>query len=232
MKRGQDKVTVCNYYDESCPYIDIPLDTKLSPSQNAQAYYKKYNKAKKGKTELARQIELAKTELQYIETVFDSLSKAETESDINEIRDELYHSGYASRMKNYVAQKQTAAKPLRFITSGGYTVYCGKNNRQNDYITTKLSSKTDWWFHVKNAPGSHVLLQSNGEEPSEKDFTEAAEIAAFYSKTDGDNVPVDYTQIKYVKKPAGSKPGFVVYNVNWTAYVTPNEEKIRKLQVK
>ena len=232
MKRGQDKITVCNYYDECCPMVDIPLDTKLSPSQNAQAYYKKYNKAKKGKIELAKQIELARAELQYIETVFDALSKAETENDINEIRDELYHCGYASRMKNYTAQKQSVAKPLKFVTEGGYTVYCGKNNRQNDYITTKLSSKSDWWFHVKNAPGSHVLMQSGGEEPSEMDFTQAAEIAAFYSKYDGGNVPVDYTQIKYVKKPAGSKPGFVVYNVNWTAYVTPTEEKIRKLQVK
>ena len=232
MKRGLDKVTVCNYYDDDCPNIDITLDNKLTPAQNAQAYYKKYNKAKKGKTELVKQIELAKAELLYIETVFDSLTKAETESDINEIRDELYHCGYASRMKNYTAQKQTAAKPLKFLTESGYTVYCGKNNRQNDYITSKLSSKSDWWFHVKNAPGSHVLLQANGEEPSEKDFTQAAEIAAFYSKADGDNVAVDYTQIKHVKKPAGSKPGFVVYNVNWTAYVTPSEEKIRKLQVK
>jgi len=232
MNRGQDKITVCNYYDEECPDMDITLDIKLSPSQNAQAYYKKYNKAKKGKIELARQIELAKDELKYIESVFDSLTKAETEADINEIRDELYHSGYASRMKNYTAVKQSASKPLKFVTDGGYTVYCGKNNRQNDYITTKMSCKTDWWFHVKNAPGSHVLLQSNGDEPSEKDFTQAAEIAAFYSKAEGNNVAVDYTLVKHVKKPGGSKPGFVVYNVNWTAYVSPTEEKIRKLQVK
>ena len=232
MKRGMDKVTVCNYCDESCPNIDISLDIKLTPAQNAQLYYKKYNKAKKGKIELAKQIEIARAELNYIETVFESLTKAETESDINEIRDELYHSGYASRMKNYTVQKQAATKPLKFVTDGGYTVYCGKNNRQNDYITTKLSNKTDWWFHVKNAPGSHVIMQSNGDEPSEKDFTQAAEIAAFYSKAEGDNIAVDYTLIKYVKKPAGSKPGFVVYNVNWTAYVSPSEEKIRKLQSK
>ena len=232
MKKGQDKVTVCNYYDESCPNIEIPLDVRLSPAQNAQQYYKKYNKAKKARVELARQIEIAKAELEYIGTVFDSLSKAETESDLHEIRDELYHSGYASRMKNYTAVKQSAAKPLKFITSSGYTVYCGKNNRQNDYVTSKLSEKSDWWFHVKNMPGSHVLMQSKGEEPSELDFTEAAEIAAFYSKAEGDNIAVDYTQVKYVKKPAGSKPGFVVYNVNWTAYVSPKEEKIEKMRVK
>ena len=232
MKRGTASQTVCNYYDESCPNIDIPLDTRLSPSQNAQAYYKKYNKSKKAKIELTKQIELAKEELLYITTVFESLTKAETETDLHEIRDELYYCGYASRMKNYIVSKQHVAKPLKFLTSGGYTLYCGKNNRQNDYITTKLSSKTDWWFHVKNAPGSHVLMQSNGEEPSEMDFTEAAEVAAFYSKAEGNNIAVDYTLIKHIKKPAGSKPGFVVYNVNWTAYVTPNEVKIQKMQVK
>ena len=232
MKRGAASVTVCNYYDESCPNITIPLDTRLSPSQNAQAYYKKYNKAKKAKIELAKQIALAKDELIYIGTVFDSLSKAETESDLHEIRDELYHSGYASKMKNYTVSKQNVSKPLKFVTSGGYTLYCGKNNKQNDYVTTKLSEKTDWWFHAKNVPGSHVLMQCNGEEPSEKDFTEAAEVAAFYSKAEGNNIAVDYTLGKHVKKPAGSKPGFVVYNVNWTAYVTPSEEKIEKMKVK
>ncbi len=232
INKGAPSIEVCNYYEESCPNIKIPLDVRLTPAQNAQAYYKKYNKAKKARIELTRQIALAREELNYIDTVLDSLEKAEVEADLNEIRDELYCSGYASRMKNYTASKQHAAKPLKFMTSGGYTVYCGKNNRQNDYVTSKLSEKTDWWFHVKNLPGSHVLMQSNGEEPSEKDFTEAAEIAAFYSKAEGDNIAVDYTQIKYVKKPSGSKPGFVVYNVNWTAYVSPKEDMINKMQTK
>jgi predicted ribosome quality control (RQC) complex YloA/Tae2 family protein len=176
-------------------------------------------------------MELGKKELEYIETVFDALTKADGETDLAQIREELYHSGYASRMKNYTAAKQQATKPLRFVTSGGYNIYCGKNNKQNDYVTTKLSEKMDWWFHVKNLPGSHVLMQSNGEEPSEKDFREAAEIAAFYSKAEGNNIAVEYTLIKHIKKPAGSKPGFVVYNVNWTAYVSPKEEEIKKLQV-
>lgn len=232
MKRGQQKVVVVNYYDENCPQVEIELDSRLSPSQNAQRYYKKYNKAKTAKIELTRQIELARAELEYIDTVFEALSKAETESDLSEIRDELYHSGYASRMKNYSVSKQPAPKPLKFKTSNGYTVLCGKNNKQNDYITTKLASKTDWWFHVKNLAGSHVLLQTDGEEPPEKDFTEAAEIAAFYSKASGDNIAVDYTLAKHVKKPAGSKPGYVIYHVNWTAYVTPSEKKINDLQIK
>lgn len=231
MKRGESSVTLVNYYEESCPTVEIQLDSKLSPSQNAQRYYKKYNKLKKAKIELNKQIELSRQELKYIDTVFDSLTKADGESDLMQIRDELYHSGYASRMKNYSAVKSQAPKPLKFVTSGGYTVLCGKNNTQNDYITTKLAEKTDWWFHVKNLPGSHVLMQCK-EEPSEVDFTEAAEIAAFYSQAEGNNIAVDYTNAKHVKKPAGTKPGYVIYHVNWTAYVTPNEEKIRKMMIK
>ncbi len=231
LKRGGDSVKLVNYYDESCPLMEIPLDSRLSPAQNAQRYYKKYNKFKKAKIELGKQIELGKKELEYIATVFDSLTKADGESDLAQIRDELYHSGYASRMKNYSAVKSQAPKPLKFVTSGGYTVLCGKNNTQNDYITTKIAEKTDWWFHVKNLPGSHVLMQCK-EEPSEVDFTEAAQIAAYYSKAEGNNIAVDYTNAKHVKKPAGSKPGYVIYHVNWTAYVTPDEKRIKEMQVK
>lgn len=232
LKRGEEKAILVNYYDEACSMIEIPLDSRLSPSQNAQRYYKKYNKLKKAKTELTKQIEIGKKELEYIATVFDSLTKADGESDLAQIREELYHSGYASRMKNYNMVKIQTPQPLKFKTSGGYCVLCGKNNTQNDYITTKLAEKTDWWFHVKNMPGSHVLMQCGKEEPSEVDFTEAAEIAAMYSKAEGNNIAVDYTNAKHVKKPAGSKPGYVIYHVNWTAYVTPNEEKIKKMQIK
>lgn len=231
LKRGMERVTLINYYSENCEPMEILLDSRLSPSQNAQRYYKKYNKLKKAKIELTKQIELSRKELEYIDTVFDALTKADGENDLAQIRDELYHSGYASRMKNYSAVKSQAPKPLRFITSGGYTVLCGKNNTQNDYITTKIAEKTDWWFHVKNLPGSHVLMQCK-EEPSEVDFTEAAQIAAYYSKAEGNNIAVDYTNAKYVKKPAGSKPGYVIYHVNWTAYVTPDEKRIKEMQIK
>ncbi len=233
IKSGASYVEVINYYDENMPTIKIPIDNKFSPSQNAQRYYKKYAKLKKAKTELAKQIELAKGELEYISTVFDALTKAEGETDLTQIRNELYHSGYASRMKNYSLQKSQAPKPLKFMTSGGYIALCGKNNTQNDYITTKLAEKGDWWFHVKNLAGSHVLMQANGrEEPSEKDFTECAEIAAYYSKAEGNNIEVDYTLAKHVKKPAGSKPGYVIYHVNWSAIVSPNEKKIKEMQIK
>ena len=231
MKRGLESITLVNYYDESCATIEIPLDNKLSPSQNAQKYYKRYNKLKKAKIELNKQIELSRVELDYINTVFDALTKADGENDLAQIRDELYHSGYASRMKNYNVVKAQAPRPLKFVTSGGYTVLCGKNNTQNDYITTKLAEKTDWWFHVKNMPGSHVLMQCK-EEPSEVDFTEAAQIAAYYSQAEGNNIAVDYTNAKHVKKPAGSKPGYVIYHVNWTAYVTPDEKRIKEMMIK
>lgn len=232
IKKGARQASVINYYDDECPTIIVPLEEQLSPSQNAQKYYKKYTKLKKAKEILSTQIELAKKELEYIYTVFDALGKAEKENDLLQIRDELFCSGYASKMKNYSHVKQGTPQPLKFKTSGGYTVLCGKNNVQNDYITFKLAEKTDWWFHVKNSPGSHVLMQCNGEEPSEKDFTEAAEIAAYYSKSEGNNIAVDYTYAKHIKKPAGSKPGYVIYHVNWTAYVTPNEKAIQKLQQK
>lgn len=233
IKKGADYVEVINYYDENMPTIKIPIDNKFSPAQNAQRYYKRYTKLKKAKIELARQIELANEELKYISTVFDSLTKAEGENDLTQIRNELYSSGYASRMKSYNMQKSQAPKPLKFKTSGGYTVLCGKNNTQNDYITTKLAEKGDWWFHVKNLAGSHVLMQASGrEEPSEVDFTEAAEIAAYYSKAEGNNIEVDYTLAKHVKKPQGSKPGYVIYHTNWSAVVSPNENKIKEMQIK
>ncbi len=232
IRSGMQSVEVVNYYDENMGTIKIPLDNRISPSQNAQRYYKKYSKLKKAKIELVKQIELSKIELDYIATVFDSLTKAEGEGDLSQIRDELYHSGYASRMKNYSLTKSQAPKPLKFRTSGGYTLLVGKNNIQNDYITMKLAEKTDWWFHVKNMPGSHVLMQCDKEEPSELDFTEACELAAFYSKAEGNNIAVDYTKAKHVKKPAGAKPGYVIYHINWTAYVTPSAEKIEKMKTK
>lgn len=233
LSKGMGSAELENYYEESCPVVKIPLDKRMTPQQNAQRYYKKYSKAKTAEIELAKQISLAETELEYIYTVFDSLSRAETENDILEIREELHSSGYGAKMKNYVKKKLAAPKLMEFRTSGGYRVLCGKNNNQNDYLTTKLASKFDYWFHVKNAPGSHCVLFCNGEEPSAEDFTEAAAVAAFHSKlSDGVNVAVDYTLIKNVRKPSGSKPGFVTYSTNYTAYVTPEEALIERLRVK
>ena len=216
--------------DGSFGQIRVELDSRLSPAANAQRYYKKYNKAKTAKVELTKQIALGEEELSYLASVLESLGRAESPSDLLEIRDELYRSGYASRMKTYAAHKNHKPVVLQFVTPDGMRVLCGKNNVQNEYITHKLAEKHDYWFHAKQTPGSHVLLVTEGREPTDLDFTTAAEIAAYYSKAEGDNVAVDYVLAKHVKKPAGSKPGFVIYHTNWTAYVTPNGEKIAALR--
>jgi predicted ribosome quality control (RQC) complex YloA/Tae2 family protein len=135
-------------------------------------------------------------------------------------------------MKNYSAHKQKAPVVMQFETPDGMRVLCGKNNIQNEYITHRLAEKQDYWFHARKTPGSHVLLVTEGREPTDLDFTTAAEIAAYYSKAEGDNIAVDYLLARHVKKPAGSKPGFVIYHTNWTAYVTPNADKIAALRKK
>ena len=214
------------------PTVRVELDRRLSPAANAQRYYKKYNKSKTAKTELTKQIALGEEELAYVYTVFDALTRAETPTDLSEIRDELYRAGYASKMKSYSAHKSHAPVVMQFLTPDGMRVLCGKNNLQNEYITHKLAEKHDYWFHAKSSPGSHVVLVTEGREPTDGDFTVAAEIAAYYSKAEGDNIAVDYTLAKNVKKPSGGKPGFVIYHTNWTAYVTPNGDKIAAMRKK
>ena len=220
--------------DGNIPTVKIALDSRLTPSANAQRYYKKYAKTKTAKVELAKQIDLAKNELEYIYTVFDALTKAESPADLAEIRDELYRSGYASKMKAYSSgiHKQKAPSIMQFETPDGMKVLCGKNNLQNEHITHKLAEKQDYWFHAKGTAGSHVLLVTEGKEPTDLDFTTAAEIAAYHSKAEGSNIAVDYTLAKHVKKVSGARPGFVIYHTNWTAYVTPNGEKINAMRKK
>ena len=238
LSRGMTRAELTDYEDYredgSFGTCVIEMDGRLSPSANAQRYYKRYAKSKNARVELTRQIALGETELLYLASVQESLSHAETAADLTEIRDELYRSGYASRMKHYAAsRKPTAPSVAQFCTTGGYKVLCGKNNLQNEYITHKLAAKNDYWFHVKNMPGSHTVMLCNGEEPSERDFTEAAEIAAYFSKgADGQNVEVDYTLVRNVKKPAGAKPGFVIYHTNWSCIVTPNAERVQALRKK
>lgn len=219
LKKGMTSFTAIDYYDEACPEITVELDGRLTPAQNAQRMYKLYNKAKKAKEVLTEQIKIWEAELVYLESVRDFLSRAETEEDLAEIRDELYRSGYASRMKGYKPPKQIKARPMRFTTTDGRTLLVGRNNIQNDHLTFKMAAKDDLWFHVKDIPGSHVILVTDGEEPTDRDYTEAASCAAFYSKATGDLVAVDYTRVKNIKKPQGSKPGFVTYKTNYTAYV-------------
>ena len=224
IKRGDKTLSAIDYYDENCPEITIELDERLSPAANAQRMYKLYNKCKTAKTVLGEQILKWEEELRYIDSVQVFLDSAATEQDISDLRDELYSAGYASRMKGYKPMKQSRSKPMTLKTSGGFTLYVGKNNMQNDRLTLKESNKDDIWFHVKDLPGSHVVLVTDGKEPSDLDYTEAASIAAGYSKATADLVAVDYTRIKNIKKPSGSKPGFVTYKTNYTAFVKPLKE--------
>lgn len=242
--RGAEVAELTDYEDwhgdGSYGTVRVRLDTRLTPAANAQRLYKRYNKSKNAKVELTRQIELGETELVYLDSVFDALTHAETAADLAQIREELYRSGYASKMKQYkVTPTRKKANPevLWFRTTGGFRVACGKNNLQNEYITHTLAGKTDYWFHVKGMAGSHAVLFCEGREPGVQDFTEAAEIAAFYSKGakeaqgGNENVEVDYTLAKNVKKPAGAKPGFVIYHTNWSCVVTPDPTKVEKLRV-
>ena len=206
--------------------VRIPLDEKLTPSQNAARYYKKYTKLKTAKEILAEQIKIAETDLEYLASVEGAVALCESEADIDEIRRELILGGYlhqSSEKGNQKSADKHVPKPARFITSGGRELICGRNNIQNDFVSMKLARKHDWWFHVKNSAGAHVImLCEQGEEPDARDFTEAAELAAYYSSiSDTQNAAVDYTLVKNLKKPSGAKPGKVVYYSNYTAYVTP-----------
>ena len=235
LERGMTECELENWYDEAGGTVKIPLDKRLSPQANSQVYYKKYNKSKAARIHLTEQLAAAEEELAYVYTVLDALTRADGEKELSEIRAELWHSGYASKMKNYTEKKQTAPSIARYRTTDGHTVLCGRNNVANDYLTTKVAARGDWWFHVKNQPGSHVVLQCfEGErDPSGEAFTEAAEIAAYNSKARGGvMIPVDYIQAGRVRKPAGAKPGFVIYTTNWTAYVTPDEDRIAAMKQK
>jgi predicted ribosome quality control (RQC) complex YloA/Tae2 family protein len=215
---------VTNYYSENLETVRIPLDNKLMPSQNAARYYKKYTKLKTARSILTEQIEKALEELNYLDSVEEAMARVENEEDILGIRAELMHSGYISKNPTAAKQKDKPEKGIRRCrTTLGREFFVGKNNMQNDYLTTKLAKRSDWWFHVKGGHGSHVIMVCDiGEDPDARDFTEAAAAAAYYSGfRDGENVAVDYTEVRNVKKPSGSVPGKVVYYTNYTAYVNP-----------
>ena len=221
LRRGDACLRALDYSVDPPEEVTLQLDTRLSPAQNAQRLYKLYNKAKHAPHYLVGQIEEAEAELRYVESVQAFLDRAETEADLIELRDELYRAGFASRMKNYTPQKQVKSRPMTFVTSGGYRLLCGRNNTQNELLTFRTAGRGDLWFHAKNVPGSHVILVCDGEEPSERDYTEAAALAAYYSQAKGDHIAVDYTRVRNVKKPPGAKPGYVIYHTNYTAYVSP-----------
>lgn len=233
LSRGMKFAEVTDYYSENMETIRIPMDVRLTPAQNAQRYYKKYTKLKNAQIELQKQIEVSTAELEYVRSVMDLLSRASGQTELDEIRAELSGAGYGARMKKSMGggQKKKPSKPIEYVTSGGYRVLCGKNNLQNDELSMKTASKNDWWFHVKNAPGSHVIMLCDREEPSEQDFTEAAMIAAVNSSlSEAKHIAVDYTQVRNLRKPSGAHPGFVIYHTNYSAYVSPNRDLVGKLK--
>lgn len=223
IENGQAKAEVQNYFEPNAPMVKIPLDRQLTPSQNAQRYYKKYNKAKTAEVEAAKQIANAKNDLEYLESTLTAVETADTEADLNAIRAELIAEGYLNRKPSAKRQKQSAAKPMHFVSSDGFDIYVGKSNSQNDYLTLKFSNSSDLWFHTKNIHGSHTVIKLGLDKDVPKStIEEAAKIAAYYSKgRDSSQVPVDFTQIKNVKKPNGAKPGMVIYDHYNTIYVTP-----------
>ena len=220
---GATSVRVENFYDENLSEIKIPLRSELSPQNNAARYFKEYKKAHTAESTLEKLINTDKEELQYIESVIFALSGAKTVKDIEELREELILSGYI-HSKPSKQKKQNDNKFNETVSPSGYKVLIGKNNRQNDLLTCSLASKNDVWFHTKNIPGSHVIVFSGGEPLTDDDIIFAATLAASNSKAhSSSNVPVDYTPVKFVKKPNGAKPGMVIYTTNSTVFVTPNE---------
>ena len=235
MSRGQSVLRAQDYYDPACPEVDIPLDPLLTPQQNAARYYKDYKKAQKAEEMLTLQIEKNRGELDYLDSVLQMITLSEGDRDLQEIRQELMDNGYLKQHRRKMTakgkQKIVHAKPLEFRSSGGLTILVGKNNSQNDRLTHREADKRDLWLHAQKLHGSHVILKTGGAEPDEASLTEAAMLAAWFSQgRDSGQVPVDYTPVKAVKKPAGAKPGYVIYHTYQTLYVTPDEETVRTLR--
>lgn len=232
IEKKQSYIVLENYYREDLEEVCINLDPRLSPIQNAQKYYKKYNKLKNAYQLVSEQIVQTQEEVDYLENVLISLENCTELKELEEIRDELVNEGYIKKSFSKVKkkEKEVLSSPLHFISSDGYDIYVGKNNKQNDNLTLKFANKEDIWMHTKNIPGSHVIIKKKEGQIPENTTIEAAMLAAYHSKARlSSNVPIDYTERKNVKKPSGAKPGMVIYDYYNTVYVTPEKELINKL---
>jgi predicted ribosome quality control (RQC) complex YloA/Tae2 family protein len=229
-KKGMKEIEVIDYYDELGATTVITLDPRRTPAENAQKYFARYQKAKNALTIVQEQIEIARAEADYFENLLQQVQTA-SPKDIQEIREELVEGGYIRDRKKRNGKKMNNVKPVldHYQSSDGTEIIVGKNNKQNDYLTNKLAARDEIWLHTKDIPGSHVVIRS--KEPSDVAIREAACLAAYYSKArSSSSVPVDYTKVRYVKKPNGSKPGFVIYDNQQTVYVTPDEELVLQLK--
>jgi predicted ribosome quality control (RQC) complex YloA/Tae2 family protein len=225
MSPGMRALTANDFYAEDNGEVTIGLDPRKTPQENAAKYFKDYAKAKNAQKVLTQQLEEGRAELQYLESVLDELSRADSAKDIAEIRQELERLGYAPKKSTGKKEKELKSAPLQFVSSAGLGIRVGRNNVCNDELTLRLSSKNDLWFHAKNISGAHVVLSSGGGEADARSIHEAASLAAFFSQArEAGKVPVDYTLIRYVRKPAGAKPGMVIYTDQHTIMAEPKEK--------
>ncbi len=225
---GDASIVVTDYYDPEQGEITIPLATDQTPSENAQALFKRYRKLERSKTNAAKELRKTKAEIVYLEDLLHTISIAR-EEDIEEIRDELREGGYIRKQSHRKRKKKQKPRPEQFMSSDGTMIYVGKNNKQNDYVTQTLAQRNDTWLHTKDIPGSHVVIRSN--DPSEETIHEAAILAAYFSRAQqSESVPVDFTKVRHVRKPNGAKPGFVIYEQEQTLFVTPDLALVQKLK--
>ena len=229
--RGQALLRAENFYEADAPLIEIPLKPELSPQQNAAKFYKEYAKAKTAEKILTQQLAQGEAEAEYLAAVLDELSRAESEADLAEIRQELEAGGYLRPADRKKQPKLPPSKPMEFVSGDGYHIFVGRNNRQNDQLSMKTARKDDLWLHIQKFHGTHVIIACAGVRPPDRTVTEAAMLAAFYSQAkNGQNVPVDVTQVRNLRKPSGAKPGMVVYDRYQTVIVTPDPELPEKLR--
>ncbi|MBE6976689.1 MAG: fibronectin/fibrinogen-binding protein [Ruminococcaceae bacterium] len=222
IQKGQTILEAEDFYDEEMKLIQIPISNILSPQQNAAKFYKDYTRMKNAEKELTRQLELGEQELSYLLSVLDELNRADSDQALDEIRQELQQGGYVKADAAKKRIKQSKLPPMRFESTDGVPIYVGRNNRQNDELTFKLARKDDLWLHAQKVHGSHVIIACGGRPVPDDTVTQAAQLAAYYAEaTGGQNVPVDVTPVKQVKKPANSKPGMVIYHTYRTVIVNP-----------
>ena len=220
--KGQTVIQCEDFYDENMAVIDIPISPILSPQQNAAKFYKDYARMKNAEKELTKQIELGETELHYLKSVLEELNRAQTDAELEEIKRELQDGGYIRADSGKKKVKAVKLQPMRFESTDGYPIYVGRNNRQNDELTFKLARKDDIWCHASKVHGSHVIISCGGTQPPDDTITQAAQLAAYYSETTGgQNIPVDVTPVKQVKKIPNGKPGMVIYHTYKTVIANP-----------
>jgi predicted ribosome quality control (RQC) complex YloA/Tae2 family protein len=233
LKKGDSVLHCQDYYEPDCPEIEIRLDPLKTPQQNAAVMFKDYNKRKAASEHLTKLIAEGEAKLDYLNSVLELIGAAESEKDLADLRHELVDTGYIKAAAGKKREKVKAQAPLRFLSSDGREILVGRSNLQNDELTTKLGRRTDYWLHTQKIHGSHVLIRCEGEEPSETCIQEAAVIAAWYSQgRGGGKIPVDYTMLRFVRKPSGSLPGKVIYTDYKTIMVESDEELVNRLRVK